>query len=204
VESISGTDAALLGQLAWRAQTPYELAKGMERNLRFFWPRAASHVYRQVKRLERAGLATAERGATGRRPRTVYAITPAGRQALRAWLAGDPGGIELEHDPLLRVFLCASGEPEDALRAIRAARERAEAMLAIGRPLGHEYLEGRHAFQEQVHIRALSFDYLYRWAELTRDWADGAEREVSRWRDTSASPAKHRRALARLRRVLGS
>src|SRR5579884_281667 len=105
MESITPTEAALLGQLAWRPQTPYELAKGMERNLRFFWPRAASHVYRQVKRLARAGLATAERGATGRRPRTVYAITPAGRAALRAWLGAAPGAVELEHEPLLRVFL---------------------------------------------------------------------------------------------------
>jgi PadR family transcriptional regulator AphA len=203
VESISGTDAALLGQLAWRAQTPYELAKGMERNLRFFWPRAASHVYRQVKRLEDAGLASAERGTTGRRPRTVYAITAAGRAALQAWLAAEPGGIELEHEPLLRVFLSASGRPEDALRAIRAARERAEAMLAIGRPLGEEYLAGAHAFQDQVHIRALSYDYLYRWAELTLDWAQRAEREVARWDDTAPSPAKERRALARLRELLG-
>lgn len=203
METISATDAALLGQLAWRAQTPYELAKGMERNLRFFWPRAASHVYRQVKRLQRAGLATAEAGATGRRPRTVYAITGSGRQELRRWLAADPGGIELEHEPLLRVFLCSSGEPEDALRAIRAARARAEAMLAIGRPLGHEYLAGTHPFQEHVHIRALSFDYLYRWAEFTRDWAERAESEVARWPNTGASPAKHRRALARLRELLG-
>jgi len=193
----------LLGQLAWRAQTPYELAKAMERNLRFFWPRAASHVYRQVKRLERDGFANAERGATGRRPRTVYAITPRGREALRGWLAGEAGGIELEHEPLLRVFLCASGTPDDALRAIGAARARAEAMLAIGRPLAHEYIEGRHPFQDQVHVRALSFDYLYRWAELTIDWADRAAREVSGWRDTGPSTAKHRRALARLKELLG-
>jgi PadR family transcriptional regulator, regulatory protein AphA len=174
----------------------------MERNLRFFWPRAASHVYRQVKLLERAGLASAESGATGHRPRTVYAITPAGRRALRAWLAEEPGGSELEHEPLLRVFLCGLGRPEDALRAIGAARDRAEAMIAVGQLLGDEYLSGRHAFQEEVHIRALTFDYLYRWAELTLDWADRAEREVARWRDTGPSPAKQRRALTRLRELL--
>ena len=81
----------------------------MSRNLRFFWPRAESHVYREVKRLVADGLATAEPGATGRRPRTVYAITDAGRTALAEWLAHAPGGVTLEHDPLLRVFLRRAG-----------------------------------------------------------------------------------------------
>jgi PadR family transcriptional regulator AphA len=202
MESISATSAAMLGQLAWRPQTPYELAKAMDRNLRFFWPRAHSHVYREVKRLVAAGLATSERGSTGRRPRTTYAITPAGREALRAWLHAPPGGVALEHDPLLRVFLASSGSRDDLLAAIRAARAQAEEMLAIGGPIAREYLERTHAFQEQVHIRALTFDYLYRWAQLTADWADRAEREVARWDDVGPSPAKHRRALARIREVV--
>jgi PadR family transcriptional regulator, regulatory protein AphA len=200
--TLSATSAALLGQLAWREQTPYELTKAMGRNLRYFWPRAESHVYREVKRLVADGHATASRGATGRRPRTVYAITPAGRDALARWLASAPGGVTLEHEPLLRVFLGSGGTRADVLEAVAAARAQAEVMLGIARGIGDEYLAERHDFQEEVHIRQFSYDYLSGWARHTVEWADRTEAEVRRWRDLRPTPAKHRRALDHIRRMV--
>ena len=200
---LSATSAALLGQLAWREQTTYELVKAMGGNVRFFWPRAESHVYREVKRLTATGLATASRGATGRRPRTTYRITAAGRAALADWLAQPSGGVALEHEPLLRVFLATSGRCEDLLRAVGAARAQAQEMLAIGDGLADLYLAGRHPFQEEVHVRALTFDYLYNWARFTVEWADRTEATVQGWRDLRPTRPKHARALERLRGIVG-
>jgi hypothetical protein len=75
-------------------------------------------------------------------------------------------------------------------------------MLAIGTPLAHEYLDGRHPQQEEVHLRSLTFDYLYRWALFNRDWAERTEAELRRWRDTGPSAAKRRRALERIRSAI--
>jgi PadR family transcriptional regulator AphA len=200
---LSATGAALLGQLAWQEQSTYELVKAMGGNVRFFWPRAESHVYREIKRLTASGLTTGTRGATGRRPRTVYRITAAGRAALADWMAQAPGGVALEHEPLLRVFISASGERKDLLRAIAAARGQAEAMIAIGDGLADQYLAESHPFQRDVHIRALTFDYLYNWARHTVEWADRAEADVRGWRDLRPGAAKHKRALARLRAITG-
>jgi DNA-binding PadR family transcriptional regulator len=200
---LSATSAALLGQLAWREQSSYELVKAMGGNVRFFWPRAESHVYREVKRLTAGGLATASRGATGRRPRTSYRITDAGRAALARWLARPPGGVALEHEPLLRVFISSNGERTDLLRALATAREQAQAMVAIGDGIADQYQSRTHPFQAEVHIRALTFDYLYNWARFTIEWADRSEAEVSAWRDLRPGAAKHRRALARLRAMTG-
>jgi PadR family transcriptional regulator AphA len=200
---LSATSAALLGQLAWREQSTYELVKAMGGNVRFFWPRAESHVYREVKRLTGDGLATAAAGATGRRPRTTYRITDAGREALAAWLAQPAGGVLLEHEPLLRVFIASNGTRGDLLAAIATAREQAEAMIAIGDRLADQYLAGAHPFQQEVHVRALTFDYLYNWARHTIEWADRAEADVRAWRDLRPGPAKERRALERLRAIVG-
>ena len=65
----------------------------------------------------------------------------------------------------------------EAIAPPRASR--AEAMLEVGTPLGHEYLETRHPQQDEVHLRALTFDYLYGWAQFTRAWADSAFAEVA-------------------------
>jgi PadR family transcriptional regulator AphA len=200
---LSATSAALLGQLAWAEQSTYELVKAMGGNVRFFWPRAESHVYREVKRLVEDRYATAHKGATGRRPRTIYRITPRGRDALAAWLAAPSGGFAQENEPLLRVFLASSGTRADLLKAIAAAREQADAMMAIGDGLADQYVAGEHPFQREVHIRALTFDYLYNWARLTAEWADRTEAEVTRWRDLRPQPAKSRRAVERIRLLAG-
>ena len=196
------TTYAILGQLAWGDATTYELVKAMRRNLRFMWPRAESRIYEEARRLEEAGLVVAREGATGRRKRTVYSITDAGLAALRDWLAAPAGSISLENEPLLRVFLGGRGRPEDLLAAVAAVREHAEGMLAIGTPLAQEYLDGTHPQQHEVHLRALSFDYLYRWALFNREWAERAEAEIARWSDTEPDEDKHRRALARIRDVV--
>jgi DNA-binding PadR family transcriptional regulator len=203
MEELTATAAALLGQIAWREQSTYELVKAMGGNLRYFWPRAESHVYREAKHLVTRGLATAQRRRTGRRPRTTYRITPRGRAALAAWLAAPVGGVVLEHEPLLRVFLADNGTRDDVLRAIEAAREHAEEMLEVGAAMGDAYFDGTHPFLEQVHVRALMFDYLWGWATFTTAWAERSEREVRRWSDLAPTSDKHRRALRHLRALVG-
>src|SRR3954471_5692711 len=81
------TSYAVLGLLSVRSWTAYELAKQVQRSLNWFWPRAERKLYEEPKRLVEQGLATAMREQTGQRPRTVYAITDDGRDALRGWLS---------------------------------------------------------------------------------------------------------------------
>ncbi len=87
---LTTTSYAVLGQIALAPGSAYELTKRMRRNYRFFWPRAESRLYDEARRLVDAGLATGERSFTGRRARTRYALTAAGRRVLRAWLAEPP------------------------------------------------------------------------------------------------------------------
>ena len=84
---LTTTSYAILGQLALRPWTMYDLARHMRNEIADFFPRAESQVYAEPKRLVALGLATARQEATGRRRRTVYQITPEGRAALTDWLA---------------------------------------------------------------------------------------------------------------------
>jgi DNA-binding PadR family transcriptional regulator len=197
---ISATTAAILGQLAWREQSTYELAKAMGRNLHFFWPRAESHTYREIKRVVSDGLATAHKGSTGRRPRTTYRITPKGERALHRWLASQSGGISLENEPLLRIFLGSHGTTKtELLQALDAAQDHAAQIFTVATQVADEYLDHRHEFQDQVHLRAFIFDYLWNSALFTQQWAQRARAEIERWQDLTPTPAKHRRALKRIR-----
>ena len=82
VPELTTTSYALLGLLAIRPWSTYELARQMQRDLRFCWPRTESNLYAEPKKLIAHGLASASSEPRGKRRRTVYSITAAGRQAL--------------------------------------------------------------------------------------------------------------------------
>ena len=176
------TANALLGLLALRPSWPvYELTKQLRRNMRFFWPRAESRIYDEAKALVARGLATAETSTAGGRRRTTYAITDAGRAAVREWLATAPRGTALECEPLLRVFLLDLGDPAAVRRALDQAVADAHAVLDVGRVVGAEYLVGTAPFQDQVHVRAFVFDFLTHHALMLLEWAERTRAALDTW-----------------------
>ena len=176
------TSNAILGLLALRPSwSTWEIRTQLRRNMRFFWPRAESRIYDEAKRLVDKGYARAERSHTGRRRRTTYAITAHGEQALQAWLATPPRGTHLECEPLLRVLLGDHGSREQLERALAQVEADANAILAVGRTVAHEYQAGTAPFQDQVHLRAFVFDFLSHHALMLLDWAARTRAELERW-----------------------
>src|SRR5919107_1060658 len=100
-KGLTTTSYALLGLLSVRSWTTYELAKQVQRSLGWFWPRAERKLYDEPKRLVASGLAECEREMTGARPRTVYAVTRRGRNALRRWLDESPAPPTLEFEGMV-------------------------------------------------------------------------------------------------------
>src|SRR6476620_7544101 len=131
-KELTTTSYAILGLLALRSWTTYELAKQMQRTLHYFWPRAESRLYDEPKNLVAHGLASAEKTFVGRRPRTTYTITPAGQQALSAWLATPSAGPLLESEAIVRVFCAVHGTKAQLLSATASVRTSAESMQANG------------------------------------------------------------------------
>ena len=124
--ALTTTSYAVLSLLALQPWTTYQLARQMERSLGWIWPRAISRLYEEPKKLVAAGLAASRPGATGRRPSTVYTITPAGRDALAAWLAEPGTGPVLECEALVKVAYAKPG------RAHRGRGQQARDELMAG------------------------------------------------------------------------
>lgn len=193
---LTTTSYSLLGQLAMRPWTVYEMTRNVARTLHWFWPRAESVLYQETKRLAERGLATAttEPGLRGR-PRTVYTITPAGIAVLRAWLATAPAPATVHFDAVLRVHLAPYGSKEDLERALRSARADAESLIRQAIVIGTEFMEGRHQFQSQVAVRAILFDYLWNFGLSTWLWADRSLSMVVSWPTTNPGAAAEQAAL---------
>jgi DNA-binding PadR family transcriptional regulator len=178
---LTTTSYALLGLLAIQPWSAYELAQQMDRGLGRIWPRAASKLYEEPKKLVELGLARASRDAVGKRTRTVYAITPAGRAALRAWL-GEPGaGPVLEFEQLVKIFFADQGTTPDTLAILAAvhawAVERNSANLAVARA----YQVGQGPFQRRAAQTLLAGRFLTDFYAMAASWARWASGVVERW-----------------------
>src|SRR5262245_35683445 len=102
---LTTTSYAILGLLNIRHWSAYELTQQARRSLRYAWPKSESHLYAEPKRLVKLGLAGVTEAPAGPvRTRQVYRITPAGRRALKRWLATEPAPPQLEFEALLRLF----------------------------------------------------------------------------------------------------
>jgi PadR family transcriptional regulator AphA len=181
-KQLTTTSYAILGLLGIGEWTTYELAQQMQRSLRNFWPRAERRIYDEPKLLVAHGLATARTEHTGRRPRTVYAITPEGRAALRAWLAQPGAGPTLEFEALLKVFLADQGDKQALLANLRAVRAWAEEEHRRGAQLVRDYLQTGGPFPDRLHLIALMVRFLgLEWGAAVHRWATWAEQEVLGW-----------------------
>jgi DNA-binding PadR family transcriptional regulator len=130
----------LLGMLAVRSWTGYELTRQVRRSLRFIWPTSEGHLYREQKRLVTLGWAVVEQEQTGQRTRNRYTITPAGREALAKWLATPPEEPHLQIEGVLRAFYADLGSPADLHQTMTTTAQQAASMLATLRGFVREYL----------------------------------------------------------------
>ncbi|HEX7277488.1 MAG TPA: PadR family transcriptional regulator, partial [Acidimicrobiales bacterium] len=174
---------AMLGMLAIRSWSTYELAKHVERSLRPLWPRARSNLFNEPKKLVAHGMAAATEEMVGRRPRTVYAITPAGRRALREWL-GTPGdGPVLEFEQLLKLFFVDHGTKADAVQAVANIRAWADVRTEQNVAVARSYLAGTGPFPERAAVLAVVGRFHTDFADMVARWADWAAEVVDSWPD---------------------
>lgn len=163
----------VLGLLAQRPRSGYDIKAVVDRSTRFFWAASYGQIYPELRRLEDEGLVQSESAPRGGRDRRVYTLTKAGRDALVEWLLGKATTIELRDESLLRLFFA------DAL-----AREQALQLLE-GRKRGHEeYLEILQAIDARPGEDPTFVDLVLRWGIAFNEWgARWCEEQLERLRN---------------------
>jgi PadR family transcriptional regulator, regulatory protein AphA len=182
---LTTTSYAVLAQLAVRPWSTYELARQRVRYFRYVWPRAESAIYREVKRLAAMGLVAARREYVGKRPRTVYSITEAGRQVLREWLGTPVSPFAMDFEAMIRLFIAPLGTKEQLVATLEQVRSDAQDMLRFGGAVKQEFLDGRAVLQDQAYIRALAVDFFISLLNTVDGWAERTLAEIQGWKDLS-------------------
>jgi PadR family transcriptional regulator, regulatory protein AphA len=115
------TEFAILGLLAERPRSGYDIKKEVEERLGHFWSESYGHIYPMLRRLHQRDLVVkrVER-QEGRPDRNVYSLTDDGRRALGDWFADPPAPARPRNELLLRLFLGRHAPTEHLLRDVRA------------------------------------------------------------------------------------
>lgn len=160
---------ALLGLLADRPRSGYELTKAIDADLgRHAWQAGHASVYPELNRL--AGEDLIEVTHEGARGSRTYVLTPAGRAELRSWLITPPrNGGRVRNEQVLRMFLLSALDSTDALVVLREIAEQAAAEIVDLR--GSWADADERAGTGAADVRALATEFGLRQYEAVHGWA---------------------------------
>ncbi|MEV7190603.1 PadR family transcriptional regulator [Streptomyces sp. NPDC093510] len=175
---------ALLGLLAERPGSGYDLIKTFQVSLSNVWPATQSQVYTELTQLEKAGLV--EVVSEGARGRKEYAPTDEGREVLRHWLLETKNEPEdrQRNDVLLRVFLLGTVTPQEAESFMKRRAEVATRMHEDYEKLG----ELEWGAQPLEIYGRIILEWALRFTEMQREWSEWAAEQIRASAEGSEQP----------------
>lgn len=176
---------AVLGLLALRPWSAYDLAQQAARSLRFAWPTSERHLYAEPKKLVALGYATMHEEAAGpNRTRKVYTISDAGERALADWTDTEPTPPTFEAETMVRLLFAEQGTVDDLARAITKLKNDTEELHEWSLSIIDGYTRGDIPFPDRLHLSVLLASFELELFTMIERWADYAVEEVSRWENT--------------------
>jgi PadR family transcriptional regulator AphA len=165
--TLTTTEAAVLALLAIEGErSGYDLLKLVSKAIGHVWTPARSRLYAVLPRIVEAGLAESRHVRQATRPdKQLYRITPAGREALDAWLGEvTPQARESFYLKLFVGGLTSDEQLERHVEQFLGERREALGVLREIEPTnsrtGHDYY---HYFLLRLGIERAELDV--RWAE---------------------------------------
>lgn len=160
---------ALLGMLSIRPMSGYALKKVIDESVGHFWAADQSQIYRTLSGLVDEGMASRSTVAQEDRPNLhLHRITPAGAEALDAWL-DSPLDSEVKREPFLARVFFADRLPVPRIVALLDARRR-EISQGLASLESIEVPDGRDSLGEILRFATLDNGIAHARAEL--EWID--------------------------------
>lgn len=98
---------AVLGVLAGKPRSGYEILQFMRQSTAHFWQESDASIYPMLKQLEKEGKITGQQESQGKRERRVFEITQTGLEEVQHWLALPAQQETHRNEFLLKLFFGA-------------------------------------------------------------------------------------------------
>lgn len=100
----------------------------------------------------------------------------------------------------MRVLFAEQGTKGQLLNTLRQTEGHAVEMQRFGIAIAREYEHDGGAFPDRLHVNALIFEFMWRYSEAIKGWAQWAIDEVENWTASAHSPGEGMSCCARTRR----
>ena len=170
---LTPTSYVVLGMVSMRGpSTSYELKRAVNNSVGYFWPFPHAQLYSEPKRLVELGLLGVQSEDEGRR-RQVYSATPAGLDALKAWLA-EPTKEQLQVRDVaeLKLFFAEFARPEDVLTLAREQIEQHSERINVYESIQERFRDRDDIADRMVPLRlglAMEYAALDFWQKLEKE-----------------------------------
>jgi PadR family transcriptional regulator, regulatory protein AphA len=138
MSTLKTTSCAILGLLSVAPDlSGYDMRKGIQNSIGYFWRESYGQLYPALKRLSADGLiapskaGSSTKAGSNRRERQTYVITDVGRAALREWLALPFHNEPPRNEFLLKLFFCREAAPGVAAAHVRDLNDRNRRALEL-------------------------------------------------------------------------
>lgn len=169
---VNKSQFAILGILGLGPHSGYDIKKLTDLSTRHFWTENYGSLYPTLKRLEQGGLVTVERHpGDGKPDRKVYAITDAGRKALRSWLETPVEVTPPRNELLLKLFLGRQASAKVNRAHLRRFHAEQGELIATYEGI-ERWLETEQAGDPNLPYWLLTLSYGRFQAEALRRWSE--------------------------------
>ncbi|MCD6059506.1 MAG: PadR family transcriptional regulator [Thermomicrobiales bacterium] len=126
-KTLTPSSYAVLGLLARRPSSGYELGTRAAASIDNFWPLTRTHIYGELAKLEALGYVVGVEVTQELLPdKRVYSVTPEGAWALDTWLDNPDPGVPRPRQPMLvKLFFGERFAPEQAAALLTRYRTQA-------------------------------------------------------------------------------
>lgn len=178
--SRNGLREAILGLLAIKPMTGYDLSSSYRRALQQIWYAPHGQVYPTLRKMKRDGLLKVVVKVQRHRPnKKVYSLTAAGRKLLVLWLSQPAALPRMHHEFIHKLFLLNNFAPAGRVAQVDAYVKRSRdwaADLRRAEALLEPSLQGPNA--ESAWFQLLSLRHLCRLVECEADSARQIAEEI--------------------------
>jgi len=114
----------ILGLLALRAMTVYEINKALERGVSLFYSASFGSINAAIGKMLEKGWISGEEKVENGRSKRVFHLTPAGRQAFQDWLDSDIEAEKVKDPGLTRLYFMGFAPIPERIRVLEAHIEK--------------------------------------------------------------------------------
>ncbi|MCB1827566.1 MAG: PadR family transcriptional regulator [Coxiellaceae bacterium] len=135
---VSKTQFAVLGMLAIKPMSGYEIKQMMEQSTNHFWRESNGQLYPTLSRLTEDEFVTFEEEMVGEKQRKIYTITKSGMKTLEAWLQNEVEHYPERNELLLKLFFGKNVPVAVSIQHIKNWAEECKDRLAFYHEVANE------------------------------------------------------------------